>query len=145
LIEEYVKTGKVRLEYRDFIVFGAESRLIAEAAACAAEQGAFWRYHDTIFANQALQGQGVFAPAGLKRLAADLGLDSAAFATCLDSGRHAEEIETMSETGRSQGVSGTPAIFVNGTRVAAWDFGSLSKAIEAASTAAAPAAEEVGT
>jgi len=50
----------------------------------------------------------------LKAHASALGLDAAAFATCLDSGRHAGLVERDLLAGQAYGVSGTPAFFVNG-------------------------------
>src|SRR3989344_6219200 len=48
LIEKnYIKTGKVRLVYRDFpLGFHENAEKAAEAAECADEQGKFWEYHD---------------------------------------------------------------------------------------------------
>ncbi len=50
----------------------------------------------------------------LKQKAADIGLDTEAFADCLDSGKFAAQVATDLEEGRAAGVSGTPAMFVNG-------------------------------
>jgi len=62
LIEQYVATGQVRLEYHHFIVVdgnvgGNESRHAAEASECANEQGRFWDYHAMLFANQEGEGR----------------------------------------------------------------------------------------
>ena len=50
----------------------------------------------------------------LKAHAATLGLDAAAFGTCLDSGRYSQLVEGDLRAGQGYGVSGTPAFFVNG-------------------------------
>ena len=47
--EEYVEKGLVKFVYKDFSVVGG--REAAEAAHCAAEQDAFWQYHDKLFEN----------------------------------------------------------------------------------------------
>ena len=47
--EQYVETGLVRFGYQHFAFLGPESQKAAEASECAAEQGAFWPYHDKLF------------------------------------------------------------------------------------------------
>ena len=50
----------------------------------------------------------------LKGYAAELGLDTATFNDCLDTGKQAAEVEKDSQDGQSYGVGGTPNFFVNG-------------------------------
>ena len=52
---------------------------------CADEQRKFWEYHDSLFLDQQH-----LAIEDLKRRAADLKLDTAAFNACLDSGKQAD-------------------------------------------------------
>ena len=70
---------------------------------------------------------------GLKRLASDLGLDTAAFNECLDSDKHAQEVQKDYQDGISYGVEGTPAFYINGVYVpGAQPFGNFKTAIDAA-------------
>jgi len=103
--------GKVRIVFRDFPLsqIHANAQKAAEAGACANDQGKFWPMHDKLFANQTKLGV-----ADLKQHATDLGLDAAAFGTCLDSGQHAAEIKKSVEEGQRFGLSGTPSFFING-------------------------------
>jgi len=118
LIEQkYIRTGLVRLIYRDFAVQGPESQWAAEAAYCAQEQGAFWPYHDLLFARQYGPNQGTFSKDNLKGFAAELGLDVRLFAQCLDSGRYAAMVQAATQEGRSLGLQGTPTFFINGRKV----------------------------
>lgn len=108
--EKYIKTGKVKLVYRDFpLSFHQYAQKAAEAAECADEQGKFWQYHDKLFENQNTLDIG-----NLKRYAQDLGLDSTKFNDCLDSGMMAFEVQKDFNDGSSYGVSGTPTFFING-------------------------------
>ena len=57
IIQNYVETGKVYYTYHFFIVIDGNdgtdaSYRSANAALCAGEQGHFWDYHDTLYANQ---------------------------------------------------------------------------------------------
>lgn len=81
----------------------------AEATECADDQGKFWEYHDLLFANQS-----ALDVTSLKSYAAQLGLDTATFDDCLDSGKQTAEVEKDRQDGQSYGVGGTPAFFING-------------------------------
>lgn len=101
---------KVRLVYLDFPL-GIHDHAIdaASAGRCAGEQGKFWEFHDAMFADQSK-----LAPADLKADAKKLGLDTAKFNDCMDKGKYKSAIETDMAQGRSLGVDGTPAFFING-------------------------------
>jgi protein-disulfide isomerase len=137
LIEQYVATGKVRFEYHHYIVVDGnvgsnESRRAAEASECANEQGAFWDYHNMVFANQQGEGQGAFADRRLKAFAEALGLDTDKFNTCFNSGKYASVVRNDEARGFSMGVTGTPTLFVNENRVAnPLDFNEIQRWIEA--------------
>ena len=131
LVSEYVQSGAIRFEFRDYAFRGPEAVRAAEAAACAADQGAYWRYHDTLFLNQS--GPNSFSDARLKEMAATLGLDTEAFNSCLDSGAKREAIEQSIAEGQEQGVDSTPTLFVNGTEIEEWhDFNAVKQVIDAA-------------
>ena len=51
---------------------------------------------------------------GLKVKGAAIGLDAAKFDECLASGRMAAKVQADLEAGRTIGVNGTPAFFING-------------------------------
>jgi len=105
--------GLVRFVYRDFPLAAIHpyAQKAAEASECADDQGRFWDYHALLWANQ--QDLDV---AALKAYAAQLGLDTASFDDCLDSGKNAQEVEKDYSDGVSYGVAGTPTFFINGQR-----------------------------
>lgn len=111
--KRYISTGKVRFVFRDYAFISEESQRAAEAARCAEEQDRFWAYHDKLFENQRLY----FDAPTLEGFAADLGLDGAAFSTCLSSGRYAEKVRAQTREGVEKGVTGTPTFFINGTEL----------------------------
>lgn len=102
---------KVRLVFRQFpLNFHAHAQKAGEASLCAHEQGQFWAMHDLMFGDQK-----ALAVEQLKAKAATIkGLDTAAFAQCLDGGQTAATIRTDLAEGSAAGVSGTPAFFING-------------------------------
>ncbi len=131
LLKDYVATGKIRFEYRDFAFIGDESKLAAEAALCAQDQGKFWEYHDALFANQRGENVGSFAAARLKRIAEVVGLDMGRFNSCLDSRQHQGEVEAMHQEAQSLGVNATPTFFVNGKKLQIRYYQDILNAIEA--------------
>jgi len=121
---------KIRFVYRDFPLtqLHENAEKAAEAAQCANDQGKFWEYHDLLFANQA-----ALDAASLKGYASQLGLDSATFDQCLDSGKYTDEVQNDLTQGAGYGVQGTPSFFINGLLVSgAQPFASFQAAIDAA-------------
>jgi predicted DsbA family dithiol-disulfide isomerase len=102
---------KVRFVYRNFPLTNSHPHAAkaAEASLCANDQHKFWEYHDSLFT-----GQDHLEIADLKRRAVDLKLDTAAFNTCLDSGKFADAVKKDVADGSQVGVTGTPAMFING-------------------------------
>ncbi|MDP2668925.1 MAG: DsbA family protein [bacterium] len=117
IINNYVKTGKAVFIFRDFAFLGEESIRSSEATRCANEQGKFWEYHNYLYGNQQGENQGAFSDENLKKIAATLKLNTAAFNTCFDSGKHKQAVIDATAEGRSAGVQGTPATFINGILV----------------------------
>ena len=114
--------------FRDFpIPSHTASQKASEASECAHDQGKFWEYQDLIWS------KGAVDVAGLKGYAAELGLDTATFDNCLDSGEKASETQKDYQDGRSYGVTGTPTFFINGQVVkGAKPFETFKAAIDAA-------------
>lgn len=109
VLESY--PGKVRLVFREFPLDSIHplASKAAQAAMCANEQGKFWELHDRMYAHQdALEVD------DLKKAAAELGMNASRFDQCLDSDEYEAAIEADLRAGEQAGVSGTPALFVNG-------------------------------
>lgn len=114
-----------------FSFLGPESGWAAEASECAAEQDAFWEYHDLLFEKQAGENQGAFNQENLKGFAEELALDTASFNECLDSGRYTELVSNQTQTAQAVGVRSTPAFLINGTPlVGAQPFENFQSIIE---------------
>jgi protein-disulfide isomerase len=118
---------RVRVVFRDFpLQIHPLAPKAAEAGACAKDQGKFWEMHDRLF-----DSPQKLAVADLKQHAKDLGLDATAFDECLDSGRHAADVQKDMAEGARYGVSGTPAFFVNGrSLVGAQPFEGFAQVID---------------
>jgi predicted DsbA family dithiol-disulfide isomerase len=120
--------GKVRWIFRDFPIAGLhpEAPKAHEAARCAGAQGKFWEYHDLLFERSPRM-----KPDDLKQYAAELRLDQAAFAQCLDEDRFAAAVAADIEEGANLGITGTPIFYVNGRAlVGAQPLSAFQRAIE---------------
>ncbi len=133
LIHDYVDTGKVRYIVREGAFLTPASQDAAEAAACAEDQGKFWQYHDQLYAVRAKATQGIYTTSKLKDYAAQLGLDTAKFGACLDAHTHQGEVQQLTQTALSGGVTGTPTVFINGQPlVGGQPYDAYRQAIDAA-------------
>lgn len=138
---EYIDTGKVQLVYKDFpLSFHPMAQPYAEAARCAGDQGKFWEFHDKIFEEQSKFGQGTInniTTDDVKKWAANFGLNTTEFNSCLDTSKYSATIQSNFSDGSAAGVSGTPS-FIIGTRdgtgqllVGAQPYSNFKSAIDA--------------
>jgi protein-disulfide isomerase len=81
----------------------------ADAAACANEQGKFWKMHDTLFANQEKLDD-----ASLEGYAKEVGLDVGRWKSCYTANKYKSQIDADIAKAAQFGARGTPAFFING-------------------------------
>ncbi len=126
LLAAYPK--EVRYVYRDFPLAGHSQALPAAiAAACAAEQGAFWKFHDALFSMTYGLNEEAY-----HRYAANLGLATDSFAECLRSNRARQEVLDDYRAAIHLGVQSTPTFFINDVvLVGAQPFEAFQQIIEA--------------
>ena len=121
ILEQYVKTGKVKLVYRDFPIQNIHPNAISAAVAseCAHEQGKYWEYHDTLFENQQVwnNAETTSAITIFKEFATELELNQEQFYSCLDSGKYTDEISNDLKDGRTYGITGSPGFFIGNEEI----------------------------
>lgn len=106
---------KVRMVHRDFPLQSLHPAAwkAHEAARCAEEHSKFWEYRDLLYKN---------APAAsleqLTSYASQIGLDSADFKKCIDSGKFKDAVQRDEDEANRIGIQGTPAFFINGQLLA---------------------------
>jgi protein-disulfide isomerase len=140
LIQEYVATGKARLEYRQYPIVGSsagnydqsgESFTAAEGAYCAADQNLFWQMHDALYTNSVGEFKGSFTPDRVKRIAGTItGMDTTAFGTCLDSGAKVQTVLDSAAQASSSGINSTPTFVVNDRTFTGANYPGLKEIIE---------------
>ena len=124
IIQNLVATGQARYVFHHYPFLDGngvgsigESDQAANAAMCANEQDKFWEMHSILFANWNGENQGAFSNRRLQAMAESIGLDMDAFNSCFNADQYEAEIQADFDLGGEMGVSGTPTIFVNGSRV----------------------------
>ena len=138
VLQNYVETGKVFYTFHFFPFLDGgkgESHQAAYAAMCAAEQGHFWDYHDMLFANWLGENAGSFTDARLTAIASAVNLDMNSFTQCYQTGKYAAQVEQDYQAGGTQGVQGTPSVFVNGTLLTPGyipSYNDIAQAVDAA-------------
>ena len=127
LYSEYVETGKARHVFIHYPIaqLHPDAHKSHEAAMCATDQGKFWDFHTKLFESPAK------SPEQLTALAQTAGLDMAAFKTCLDSGRHAKEVQASVERVQKLNINGTPMFLIGRTPAGSEPF-TVAKVIEGA-------------
>ncbi len=113
LVEQYVKTGKVRLAYVNFpLAIHAHAWPAAEAAMCAGAQNKFWAMHDSLFASQQ-RWQSVADPAAVfDSLALGIGVDRSQWRECVKSGKMRPIIQADHDRASQAGASATPSFMI---------------------------------
>ena len=128
--QNYIQTGKAKFVYRDFPLSSIHpfAQKAAEAAECAGEQGKYYEMHNKLF------GEGVTGGVdGYKQFAKDIGLDTAKFNDCIDSGKMAAEVSKDQQDGVAVGIQGTPGFIINGEVISgAQPYERFKAAIDAA-------------
>jgi protein-disulfide isomerase len=103
---EHVERGEVVYVYHDF-PSAKENRTTAEAALCAAEQGAYVSFREIL-----LSGGREVPPEKLTDFAQSAQLDVSEFTGCLQDGHHVDEVDRAIETARKLQIRGTPTFLL---------------------------------
>jgi len=139
-----VESGEAKFVFYDFplVQVHPHAFLAARAARCAADQDKFWDYHELLFRSQPSWSGEANAIGSFMDYASSVGMDEAAFESCLKSDRHADVVTANMYLGAQLGVGGTPTILVNSNgqvrRVNNNDFASILETVEALQAGVGP-------
>jgi protein-disulfide isomerase len=86
---------------------------VSLGAICATDQGRFWSFHDRAFSSPPAAPQA----ADVVRMATEVGIDPAAFQTCLSAPATRDRLEAQIKEAYEAGVRATPTLFINGKRL----------------------------
>lgn len=111
--DDYVRSGKIKVAYVNFPLRQHLNAMpTAEAAMCASAQGKFWQFHEALFATQA-QWESLASPAAvLDSIATKVGVDKAAWKSCIESGKMKPLIIADRDRAANAGVQSTPSFII---------------------------------
>lgn len=136
LIADYVKTGKIKYEFKNFPFIGPNSTTAAEAAACAADQNKFWAMHDTIYANQGAENSGALSASQLEKIASVAGLDMTQYKSCMANNTHEADVAKVKAEAQAIPIQSTPSFVLNGQVIQWSNYSNLKAALDKALAAA---------
>ncbi|MGA4840978.1 DsbA family protein [Streptomyces sp. G45] len=117
LVKKYVDEGVLRIEWRNFPIFGEDSERAARGAWAAGRQGRFWQFHEAAYAEGAKEKG--FGDDRLKALAREAGVkDVERFLKDADSDAAKAAVKKDQEEGYRIGATSTPSFLVNGQPIA---------------------------
>lgn len=117
LVERFVDTGVLRIEWRDFPYIGPESLPAAVAGRAAAAQGRFWEFGEAVYGQERRPRSDDFDTAHLRAYADQAGLDLAEYDTAVAGQAGRDEVRAELAEASRLGVTGTPAFLINGNPV----------------------------
>ncbi|MBA0053597.1 DsbA family protein [Streptomyces sp. AJS327] len=118
LVKEYVDKGVLRVEWRNFTVFGKGSERAALASWAAGRQGRFWQFYDAVYAKES-SAKSDFDDAELRGFAKDAGVDDLARFDRDRASRAAKKaVGRDQEEAYGLGANSTPVFLVNGEPIA---------------------------
>jgi len=117
LIKNFIDTGKAILVIRDYPLnfhdpVATEEAMAAQCAFSLGGNEAYFEFHNLIYENSKLNGEGVGGADKLAEFAGDIGVDVADFETCLEEEEFAEEIAKDLADGTKAGINGTPGFII---------------------------------
>ena len=110
--EDFIKTGKVKIIFKDFPLNGFDSKLAAEASYCAQDQEKYWKYHDELYKNWGGERTGWITRESLTKFAITVDLDIEKFNKCLDDHKYENKVDLLYAFGKEIGIDATPYFLV---------------------------------
>jgi protein-disulfide isomerase len=134
LVNEYVRPGKVRTEFRGFPFIGEDSVKAYRFLLAAAEQDKLWNLAEALYRNQGSENDGWVTDDLVRRLAADIpGLDVDRLFADAERDDIRQEAEGAAAAASAAGIEGTPTFLVSsgGAEPYLVQFGSIDQLREA--------------
>ncbi len=132
---DYIAPGKIKFAYLHLPLTSIHkhARAEAEAAMCASAQGKFWPYSEALFAAQPTVGAMVSVEPLITRIAKELKLDEAAFASCRQGNAVRALVNNDIAQATQSGVQSTPSFIIGDFLVqGALPYADFRKAIDTA-------------
>lgn len=115
VIENQVRDGEAKIEFRNFTIIDADSAPAGAAAIAAGEQGRGWNFVELFYRNQGAEGSGYVSDDFLTAIARAAGVsDIGRWNRDRKSTRTLDEVEASTSEAEGLGFTGTPSFAVEG-------------------------------
>lgn len=113
IVREYVRTGKVKVDFRGLAFLGEDSNEGLRGVLAAARQGKAWQLIELLYDSQGDENSGWVTEDLLRSLAAQIaGLDVEKMLADAQTDEISAEIDAVSEEAQQRQVPGTPSFYV---------------------------------
>ena len=113
VIDEYVRTGRLKLDFRGLAFLGDDSQKALRIALAAGKQNKLWDVVGLFYANQGEENSGWVTDELVDEILAQVpGLDAAKVKADAKSEEITKELATIQAEATANGVQGTPAFFI---------------------------------
>ena len=134
LVNDYVRTGKVKLQARTLHFIGADSTRAAQVAAGAQAQGRFWPFVEAFYASQGEENSGYVTDSFLRGVAGASGVNAAKALAYANTNAAQARVSTADSDAAKLGIDSTPTFVVQraGGAPKVVDANQVQSAIQAA-------------
>jgi protein-disulfide isomerase len=139
VVAKYVRTGKVKIVFRNYAFISGDSLTAARAAEAAGKQNKLWNFVDVFYNNQGEERSGYVTDAFLRKIADGAGVDADKMLADRADPSVDQQIAEAQQEAQKAGVNSTPTFLIqtgNGApkkvSQSAFDPNEFSKAIDAA-------------
>jgi protein-disulfide isomerase len=108
LVKRYVRTGRLRLVFRNISFIGPDSERAARMAAAAGLQDRLWQFAELVYRNQGAENSGFVTDAYLRRIGGAAGVDVARAFQDSTSGAVSRQLEAAAREAQRFRVDLTP-------------------------------------
>jgi protein-disulfide isomerase len=113
VLDDYVRTGKVKLEFRGMAFVGPESEAALRAVAAAGQQNKLWSLTHLLYMNQGMENSGWVTKDFLRDAAHSVpGLDAGRALDSANSDEVTRELARMQGQADRDGINSTPSFLV---------------------------------
>jgi len=113
VVQDYVRTGKARIQFRNFAFIGEDSNRLARAAIAAGLQDKQFDFTELVYANQGQENSGYATDDYIKKIFASIpGLDVEQAMKDMDSQAVSDQLAQDIQLAQTEGVNATPTIYV---------------------------------
>jgi protein-disulfide isomerase len=116
LIEEYVRTGQLKIEFDGIAFIGPDSQEALRYAYAAGEQNGLWNFVELTFQNQGAENSDWFTEELARGIGAAIpGFDVDAMVAAIDTDAVKNEVQAAAEAAQERNVTSTPSFFIGPT------------------------------